>query len=184
MKLPDKILHGDSYADIKRKINQIVDFVRAQQPVAGRGVRIRHYTSGTIFEASGSGARQSSAEGYDGFFAVSLVRDENEASVIRIADGSDPESQTAGIAYVNGKAVEFPVAELSPSEGWLCLKTDGTEHSYEILDAPGDLIDTEAEISYHLLAQITGSGDSTNVRQVLKYAVPQLWIAGECEENE
>ena len=174
MKLPDKILHGDSYADIKRKINQIVDFVRAQQPVAGRGVRIRHYTSGTIFEASGSGARQSSAESYDGFFAVSLVRDENEASVIRIADGSDPESQTAGIAYVNGKAVEFPVA----------LKTDGTEHSYEILDAPGDLIDTEAEISYHLLAQITGSGDSTSVRQVLKYAVPQLWIAGECEENE
>ena len=107
MKLPDKILHGDSYADIKRKINLIVDFVRAQQPVAGRGVRIRHYTSGTIFEASGSGARQSSAESYDGFFAVSLVRDENEASVIRIADGSDPESQTAGIAYVNGKVVEF-----------------------------------------------------------------------------
>ena len=35
MKLPDKIISGDSYQDVRRKINAICDYLRSVRPVAG-----------------------------------------------------------------------------------------------------------------------------------------------------
>lgn len=182
MKLPDKIISGDSYQDVRRKINAICDYLRSVRPVAGPGVRLRQYTSGVIFEASRSGGAAASVGGYDGWFKVE-AKTENDNTTIRIYDGGDPENPIAGYAYVNGKTAEFPVAELSPAEGWLCLKTDGSEHGCEILDSLPSLIDADESVSYHVLAKIENTNDRWSVRQLVKYAVPQLWIAGECDEQ-
>ena len=182
MKLPDKIISGDSYQDVRRKINAICDYLRSVRPVAGPGVRLRQYTSGVIFEADRRGGAAASGSGYDGWFKVE-AKTENDTTTIRIYDGDDPENPIAGYAYVNGKTEEFPVAELSPAEGWLCLKTDGSEHGFEILESPPSLIDADESVSCHVLAKIENANDRWSVRQLVKYAVPQLWIAGECDEQ-
>ena len=182
MKLPDKIISGDSYQDVRRKINAICDYLRSVRPVAGPGVRLRQYTSGVIFEADRRGGVAASGSGYDGWFKVE-AKTENDTTTIRIYDGGDPENPIAGYAYVNGKTAEFPVAELSPAEGRLCLKTDGSEHGCEILDSLPSLIDTDESVSYHALAKIENTNDVWSVRQLVKHAIPQLWIAGECDEQ-
>lgn len=183
MKLPDKILLNDSYAEFKRKVNCINEYLRSVRPVAGPGVRLRQYTSGVIFEASRSGGAAASVGGYDGWFKVE-AKTENDNTTIRIYDGGDPENPIAGYAYVNGTGSSAPCAELSPSEGWLCLTSPGgTEFNYQIVDAFPSLYAENDKKSYHVLAQIKNKDDVWSVRQVIRYTAPQLWIFGECDEQ-
>lgn len=183
MKLPDKIISGDSYQDVRRKINAICDYLRSVRPVAGAGVRLRQYTSGVIFEADRRGGAAASGSGYDGWFKVE-AKTENDTTTIRIYDGGAPENPIAGYAYVNGKTAEFPVAELSPAEGWLCLTSSGgTEFNYQIVDAFPSLYAENDKKSYHVLAQIKNKDGVWSVRQVIRYTAPQLWIFGECDEQ-
>lgn len=183
MKLPDKILLNDSYAEFKRKVNCINEYLRSVRPVAGPGVRLRQYTSGVIFEADRRGGAAASGSGYDGWFKVE-AKTENDTTTIRIYDGDDPESPIAGYAYVNGTGGSAPCAELSPSEGWLCLTSSGgTEFNYQIVDAFPSLYAENDKKSYHVLAQIKNKDDVWSVRQVIRYTAPQLWIFGECDEQ-
>lgn len=183
MKLPDKILLNDSYAEFKRKVNCINEYLRSVRPVAGPGVRLRQYTSGVVFEAARRTGAAASGSGYDGWFKVE-AKTENDTTTIRIYDGGDPESPIAGYAYVNGNGGSAPCAELSPSEGWLCLTSSGgTEFNYQIVDAFPSLYAENDKKSYHVLAQIKNKDDVWSVRQVIRYTAPQLWIFGECDEQ-
>lgn len=195
MKLPDKIISGDSYQDVRRKINAICDYLRSVRPVAGAGVRLRQYTSGVIFEADRRGGAAASGSGYDGWFKVE-AKTENDTTTIRIYDGGDPESPIAGYAYVNGTGGSAPCAELSPSEGWLCLvydnvAADGNKVNYQIMPELPDLYflsakeaETLEEIAYYPLAFLTKNEDYWMVRQLVRYVIPQLWLPKECEDEE
>lgn len=184
MKLPDKILLNDSYAEFKRKVNCINEYLRSVRPVAGPGVRLRQYTSGVVFEAARRTGAAASGSGYDGWFKVE-AKTENDTTTIRIYDGGDPESPIAGYAYVNGNGGSAPCAELSPSEGFLCLTSSGgaTEFGYQIFDAFPSLYVEDDKKSYHVLAQIKNKDGVWSVRQVIRYTAPQLWIFGECDEQ-
>ena len=89
-----------------------------------------------------------------------------------------------------------PCAELSPSEGWLCLvydnvAADGNKVNYQIMPELPDLYflsakeaETLEEIAYYPLAFLTKNEDYWMVRQLVRYVIPQLWLPKECEDEE
>lgn len=183
MKPPGKVLSTDSYADVKRKLNDVTDYLRSTRLAPGPGVRLRQYSNGTIIEAAGRSSSGGDGAGYDGWFCAEAIKD-GDSTLIRVYDAGDPDNSIAGLAYVNGKLAAFPCDELAPAEGWLCLMADGEEAGYEILSDAPDLFDPDSETAYHLLAEVKRKDGEWSVRLLVRYVVPQLWIGGECEDDE
>ena len=88
--------------EIKRKINELIREVNRLTPVAGSGISMARYPSGTVVSATGSGSGSGASPGsdeYDGPFTVELIQEE-EKQLIRCRDGQNENSACAGCIRV------------------------------------------------------------------------------------
>jgi hypothetical protein len=103
-----------------------------------------------------------------------------------VESGIDPEDVLAGYALFNGEMIAVDAGMvLSDGPGYVCLvieETDAEPFAYfDILETPeGD----EGQAVYPLgyITQDTESG-TYEIHQ-FHHAMPQLWIVGECEDDE
>ena len=96
--------------EVKRKINELIREINRLAPVAGNGIAIARYSSGTIFSVTDAGDGYGTASGsdqYDGPFTVELLQEE-EKQLVRCRDGQDENAPYAGYIRVGSllKAVE------------------------------------------------------------------------------
>lgn len=98
--------------EVKRKINELIREINRLAPVAGNGIAIARYSSGTIFSVTDAGGGYGTASGsdqYDGPFTVELLQEEEEEKqLVRCRDGQDENAPYAGYIRVGSllKAVE------------------------------------------------------------------------------
>ena len=96
--------------EVKRKINELIREVNRLTPVAGSGISIARYPSGTVVSATGSGSGSGVSPGsdeYNGPFTVELIQEEDK-QLVRCRDGQNENSACAGYIRVGSllQAVE------------------------------------------------------------------------------
>lgn len=195
--LPKKLTSGDQFKAITvRRINEIIDFITKHRIVAGSGVSLNRYPSGTVVSVQGAGSGGSSGSDYDGY--LKAVYDA-EKKAFNLVCGFNLEEEIAGFCWVNGqKHIVSKETSVQAKEGFLCLagKLGEEKVLLEILEQiPGKAIG-DSDTDYHPIALITkqSSGGSTedsttdakesySCFQLSRYEFPQLWILGECEDE-
>ena len=191
--LPKKLTSGDQFKAITvRRINEIIDFITKHRIVAGSGVSLNRYPSGTVVSVQGAGSGGSSGSNYDGY--LKAVYDA-EKKAFNLVCGFNEDEEIAGYCWVNGeKRNVFRKTTVKAKEGFLCIagKVGDAEIKLEIQEQIPDKAINDSDTDYHPIALITKhtSGENEDTAeesfscfQLSRYEFPQLWILGECEED-
>ena len=114
--LPNKLQHGENLADLFRKYNEMVDYLRETRLVAGPGMRINRLPAGITIESTakpGGGLPSAPPKGHP--FDAQLINKGTEESpkyYVRIYNSALPDSPYAGIVYVGDFTLQIPAAEI------------------------------------------------------------------------
>ena len=115
--LPNKLQHGEKLADLFRKYNEMIDYLREIRLVAGNGIRINRLPAGTTIEstATASGGTPSAPAAGHPFDAAIINKgtEESPQYYVRIYNSSLPDSSYAGIVYVGDWDIYVNAAELA-----------------------------------------------------------------------
>ena len=142
--LPNKLTHGEKLADLFRKYNERVDYLRETRLVAGPGMRINRLPAGITIESTATSVATSAGSGtsavpasVSGPFDVETVNtgtEENPEWEIRVCNSNDrTDSGIAGLLIIGNSQFEVAEDELDPPEGY----------SYVYLDVTYDLEEEE-----------------------------------------
>lgn len=122
--LPKKLTSGDQFKAVTiRTINALIDYVCKQRIIAGQGITLHRYASGTIVCAQVSDNHSVSTvnnESYSGYFSIKL-RTAGETKKIVVCDGKsyDAKAGASGdsLVMVNGLMRLVPYTEFDiPSD--------------------------------------------------------------------
>ena len=109
-----------------------------------------------------------------------------ENGKLKIRDGLNPTSNTAGFLYYNQVYRECPARELSPSSGYLCVScnsagTIGYSIEKKVPDLPILESASANDTAKFPIAEIKAANDTFTIRQILQYTPPYLTAWGPCD---
>ena len=171
--------------EVKQKINELIREVNRLAPVAGSGIAIARYPSGTVISAtehgSGSGGPPGSDE-YDGPFTVELLPN-GESLLVRCRDGQNEDAVYAGYIRVGSllRALEVRSWEVK----------NGTVYA-EVLYEDSESEDGDGTYSIDLYFEESLPEDTDPKRWILRIAevscdengictISQIWENGDIE---
>lgn len=187
--LPKKLTSGDQFKAVTvRTVNALIDYMCKHRVVAGKGITLNRYASGTIISAQGAGTGPAGASAeYDGYLKSIYYPKEKQYGLVC---GFDPENEIAGYCWVNGQRRDvLKSTRVKPKEGFLCIsgKIDSDQIGLEIKDQIPGKATGGSDTDYHPIALIKKTGENEHETfscfQLSRYEFPQLWILGECEED-
>ena len=172
-------IHTFNPQNILSMLNELEKKLLSIIPAPGPGIRITRNESGILISADSSGSGNQPI--YTGMLKVTL-----ENGNLKIRDGMDPTASVAGFLYYNQIYRECPAAELSPSDGFLCVRCNSAGSvGYEIKQTPPNMPilqnATDDDTAYYPIARIKSEGNSYTIRQLLRYSPPILTAWGPCD---
>ena len=184
--IPPKLKRGDPTGKIFDLWNMLIDHLNGDRLVPGCGIRLTRMPSGVVISAKNAVVSSGGDTAYTGYLCATYVAKEKKLGVIC---GFDPKAEIAGYCWVNGKIFSVTKnVKIPAKEGVLMLKAElGKNVTLEVLPGIPDK-DSVKNTDYHPLAIVkkivSGEKETFTVFQISRWEFPQLWIFGECGENE
>lgn len=151
--------------------NSVLDHLRSQELVAGRGIKLQRFTNGTVISATAQpgGAPQPPNSEYTGMFAVKMDEDSAAPPMLQVGPG-----------YVNVNGVFFstPETTIKPQTGILCITSSIDSEKRKITDPVAEFASPDA--SHYPIAEIEDDENEGYIIRQYPVTVAVLLLAKMC----